>query len=146
MRGCTKDLLAAAAAVAIGMIAPAARAQTPTTPVVVSGDSAPNYLGGSLGFNFSSVSVPFTATPTGGGNVAAIGFQGALSGVSSGSDEALWAGISGQLRLTAREGDPVSGIPGSTFHILSRPQVDGTGRVAFWASYDGSVANQGIWA
>ncbi|MCS7032909.1 MAG: DUF3141 domain-containing protein, partial [Phycisphaerae bacterium] len=145
MRGCLRTFLAAFAT-AVGLVAPILRAQAPVTPIARTGDNALDYSGGLLGFTYHSVQVPFTATAGNAGSVSAIAFQGVLAGAGSSVNEGIWAGTPGDLRLAAREGDATPGIAGGTFDILSRPQVDASGRVAFWASYNGSPVNHGIWA
>ncbi|HEY7116727.1 MAG TPA: choice-of-anchor tandem repeat NxxGxxAF-containing protein [Tepidisphaeraceae bacterium] len=65
--------------------------------------------------------------------------------VTDASDDAIWHGNAGNLRLVARQGDPAPGAPaGTAFGNLGPPTVNANGQVAFRAELPGG--GSGIWS
>lgn len=137
-----QKFLAGSAAVLLGQFG---FAQAPTSQVVVSGDAARDHLGSSLGLNFDSLFTPYTASPVSPANSAAIAFQAELAGATLSTDLGIWVGVPNDIRLAAREGDASPGISGGTFTTFSQPQVDGQGKVAFFAIVNNDPTQHGIW-
>jgi hypothetical protein len=91
-----------------------------------------------------------------------VAFAASLAGdVTDNNDEAIWFGQPGNLRLLAREGDPVPGVPearfrdivdwaGEYYTAFLRPQINNHAQVVFWGSIVGPAIddsnNHGLWA
>jgi len=111
------------------------------------GSQAPDAPVGAI---FSYVSVPQLNA------LDQVVFRGGLEigpgGVTADTDSAIWSTVSGSPEMIVREGDPVPGVPGGVFSLLSSPGINDAGQVTFHASMvvgPGGVTSTdatGIWA
>lgn len=68
------------------------------------------------------------------------------AGVNTDNDIGIWSNASGALVLISREKDPAPGhAPGMTFDTPGPPVINDMGQVAFAASFNNGVANDGVW-
>jgi hypothetical protein len=116
------------------------------TVVARSGDAPP----GMPGAVYESVSAP---------NISDAGYFAfgadlleGMGGVTAADDNALWSDRGGTFEIVYREGEEAPGVPGSKFDLLSSPQTNGLGRLAFRAEMkvgEGGVTDndkEGLWA
>jgi hypothetical protein len=81
-----------------------------------------------------------------------VGFMASLAGpaVDSSNNLGVWVGLPDSLRLAARTGDPVSGIPASVLTNLEQLQVNSFGQACFFGTLAGPGIDEsnstGIWA
>lgn len=121
-----------------GALAVAAR-EGDTAPGTGPGVVFDDFVNGSGAFDIND----FVINRTGG-----VAFRARLrdAGVNIDNDIGIWSNASGSLALIAREKDPAPGHPmGMTYDAPGKPVINDAGQVAFAASFNNGVANDGVW-
>ncbi|HET6406493.1 MAG TPA: choice-of-anchor tandem repeat NxxGxxAF-containing protein [Chthoniobacteraceae bacterium] len=114
------------------------------------GDAAPGTEPGVL---FGSFMVNLISSAPHVADDGQVTFLAPLTGptVDATNDMGVWAGLSGSLKLVAREGFEVPGVPANlVFDTLDKPFMNPLGQIAFHATLGGpgldSTNDRGLWA